>query len=73
MKIKYLKRLIVGGGLVDFSSYCIVQKNYKVLLIENNTFPNDQRTCSKCQFKRFLKILGIWQELEIEQEPLMKL
>tara|TARA_B100000035_G_scaffold108459_1_gene92014 strand:+ start:12293 stop:13414 length:1122 start_codon:yes stop_codon:yes gene_type:complete len=75
MKNKIFKYdfLIVGGGLVgSLAAIALFKKKYKVLLVEkNNSFPNDQRTLAvNANSRDFLKSLGIWQELEIEQEPI---
>jgi 2-octaprenyl-6-methoxyphenol hydroxylase len=78
MKNKIFKYdfLIVGAGLIgSLTAISLLKKKFKVLVIEkNNSLPNDQRTLAvNANSRDFLKNLGIWEKLKIEQEPINKI
>ena len=72
MKNKIFKYdfLIVGGGLIgSLAAIALLKKKFKVLVIEKNkALPDDQRTLAvNANSRDFLKNLGIWEKLKIEQ------
>ena len=78
MKNKIFKYdfLIVGGGLIgSLAAIALLKKKFKVLVIEKNkALPDDQRTLAvNANSRDFLKNLGIWEKLKIEQEPINKI
>ena len=78
MKNKIFKYdfLIVGGGLIgSLAAIALLKKKFKVLVIEKNkSLPDDQRTLAvNANSRDFLKNLGIWEKLKLENEPINKI
>ena len=78
MKNKIFKYdfLIVGSGLIgSLTAIALLQKKYKVLVIEKNiSLPDDRRTLAvNANSRNFLKNLGLWEKLKFDQEPIKKI
>ena len=78
MKNKIFKYdfLIVGAGLIGcLTAIALFQKKYKVIVIEKNTkLIKDHRTLAiNANSRKFLKNLGLWNELKNEEEPINKI
>ena len=78
MKNKIFKYdfLIVGSGLIgSLAAIALLQKKFKVMVIEKNiSLPNDQRTLAvNANSRSFLKKIGLWEKLKLEQEPINKI
>ena len=78
MKNKIFKYdfLIVGGGLIgSLAAIALLKKKFKVLVIEKNkSLPDDQRTLAvNANSRDFLKNIGIWEKLTLENEPINKI
>ena len=68
--------LIIGAGLVgSLAAIALYKKNYKVLVLEKNkSLPVDNRTLAvNANSRDFLKKLGIWKDIQIEQELIDKI